>query len=98
MINVEAAVGQLTLQNGGNSAIDARSCRRIPLAIDGGMKPQFAEDVIGFEGRVRGKMCPPVPFAGLPAEQGSCSALNRFLHRGTQRTGCLNPVLHLYAR
>src|SRR5579871_714397 len=69
LINIEAAVRQLPRQNRADRFIDQRSRRRIPLAAFGRMPPQFQQNEIRFERRIRRQVGPPVAFRLLDAEQ-----------------------------
>ena len=69
-IDIESAVRQLpskeSIERPGRPACTGR---RIPDPIHRRMQPELQQNVVGFEGRVRGEFCPPISFRELSLQE-----------------------------
>ena len=62
-VDIESAIGKLTIENRADRLIDQRPCGRIPNPVYRRVTPKFQQDEIGFQRRVGGEVGPPVPVA-----------------------------------
>ena len=88
-IDIEAAIGQLPLQNRDHRLIDQRARLGRPFAVDRRVEPELKKNVIGFESGVGGKLRAPVAVAFLEASQVIRRLAHGLLGRELQRVADL---------
>ncbi len=64
-VDVEAAIGQLAVENRAGGAFDARAAGRIPLGAIRLVQPKLQQDVVALEGGIGGEFSAPETVSGL---------------------------------
>ena len=93
-VDVQTAVGKLTIENCARGLLDERTRLGFPDAVLGRIQPELEQDVIGFEGGVGAQFGAPVAVALLQTGQPAGGAAHGMFGRGFQRVTDLYRSAH----